>query len=130
MTAIKQQIRFCATDDGGHMAVATLGKGPPLLRAGHWLSHVELDARSSVWAHWLRELSCGHTYIRYDQRGCGLSGAAPASLSLEAWIGDLEAVANALGLRRFALFGTASRSPIQASNESDAGAAPDSPQPR
>ncbi len=44
-------------------------------------------------------------YIRYDQRGCGLSDAAPASLSLEAWIGDLEAVANALGLRRFALFG-------------------------
>jgi pimeloyl-ACP methyl ester carboxylesterase/DNA-binding CsgD family transcriptional regulator len=105
MTAIKQQIRFCATDDGGRIAVATVGKGPPLLRAGHWLSHVELDARSPVWMHWLRELSRGHTYIRYDQRGCGLSDAAPASLSLEDWIGDLEAVANALGLRRFALFG-------------------------
>ena len=105
MSAIKQQIRFCATDSGDRIAVATVGKGPPLLRAGHWLSHVELDARSSVWTHWLRELSCGHTYVRYDQRGCGLSGAAPASLSLEAWIGDLEAVTNALGLRRFALFG-------------------------
>jgi pimeloyl-ACP methyl ester carboxylesterase/DNA-binding CsgD family transcriptional regulator len=105
MTAIKQQIRFCATDDGGRIAVATVGKGPPLLRAGHWLGHVELDARSPVWTHWLRELSRGHTYIRYDQRGCGLSDAAPASLSLEAWIGDLEAVADALGLRRFALFG-------------------------
>jgi len=77
----------------------------PLLRAGHWLSRVELDARSPVWMHWLRELSRGLTYIRYDQRGGGLSDAAPASLSLEAWIGDLEAVADALGLRRFALFG-------------------------
>jgi pimeloyl-ACP methyl ester carboxylesterase/DNA-binding CsgD family transcriptional regulator len=105
MTAIKQQIRFCATDDGGRIAVATVGKGPPLLRAGHWLSHVELDARSPVWMHWLRELSRGHTYIRYDQRGCGLSDVAPASLSLEAWIADLEAVANALGLKQFALFG-------------------------
>jgi len=45
MTAIKQQIRFCATDDGGRIAVATVGNGPPLPRAGHWLSHVELDAR-------------------------------------------------------------------------------------
>ena len=61
MTATKQQIRFCATDDGGRIAVATVGKGPPLLRAGHWLSHVELDARSPVWMHWLRELSRQHT---------------------------------------------------------------------
>src|SRR5262245_34012465 len=105
MTAIKQQIRFCATDGGDRIAVATVGKGPPLLRAGHWLSHVELDAGSPVWAHWLRELSRGHTYVRYDQRGCGLSDTAPPSLSLEAWIGDLEAVANTLGLKRFALFG-------------------------
>src|SRR6266705_1722803 len=87
MTATKQQIRFCATDDGGRIAVAMVGQGPPLLRAGHWLSHVELDARSPVWMHWLRELSREHTFIRYDQRGCGLSDAAPASLSLEDWIG-------------------------------------------
>jgi len=105
MTAIKQQIRFCATHDGGRIAVASVGKGPPLLRAGHWLSHVEHDAHSPVWMHWLRELSRGHTYLRYDQRGCGLSDGAPASLSLEGWSTDLEAVANALGLSRFALFG-------------------------
>ena len=55
--------------------------------------------------HWLRELSQEYSYIRYDQRGCGLSDRAPASLCLEAWISDLEAVVNALGLRRFSLFG-------------------------
>jgi pimeloyl-ACP methyl ester carboxylesterase/DNA-binding CsgD family transcriptional regulator len=85
--------------------MAAIGKGPPLLRAGHWLSHVQLDAGSPVWSHWLRELSRDHTYIRYDQRGCGLSDPAPASVSLEAWVDDLEAVVDALGLRRFALFG-------------------------
>ena len=105
MTGIQQQIRFCQAGDGGRVAVATVGTGPPLLRAGHWLSHVEHDACSPVWIHWLRELSREHTYIRYDQRGCGLSDWAPASLSLEAWINDLEAVANSLGLKRFALFG-------------------------
>lgn len=28
---------------------------------------------SPVWRPWLRELSRRHTYIRYDQRGCGLA---------------------------------------------------------
>jgi pimeloyl-ACP methyl ester carboxylesterase/DNA-binding CsgD family transcriptional regulator len=100
-----QEIRFCTTEGGYRIAMAAIGKGPPLLRAGHWLSHVQLDAGSPVWNHWLRELSRDHTYIRYDQRGCGLSDPAPASVSLEAWVDDLEAVVDALGLKRFALFG-------------------------
>ena len=73
MTEIKQQIRFCTTGDGGRIAVATVGTGQPLLRAGYWLSRVELDACSPVWMHWLRDLSREYSYIRYDQRGCGLS---------------------------------------------------------
>ena len=102
---MQQHLKLCLTAGGGRIAVATAGRGPPLLRAGHWLGHVELEGRSPVWMHWLRELSRDHTYIRYDQRGCGLSDAAPASVSLEAWIADLEAVVEALGLTRFALFG-------------------------
>jgi pimeloyl-ACP methyl ester carboxylesterase/DNA-binding CsgD family transcriptional regulator len=105
VTAIKQHIRLCTTHDAGRIAVATIGVGPPLVRAGDWLSHVELDASSPVWMHWLRELSRDRAYVRYDQRGCGLSDPAPASVSLDAWIGDLEAVVSALDLRRFALFG-------------------------
>ena len=69
--ALRQQIRFCRAPDGARIAVATMGTGTPLVRATHWLSHVEFDARSPVWIHWLRELSSGRTYIRYDQRGCG-----------------------------------------------------------
>jgi pimeloyl-ACP methyl ester carboxylesterase/DNA-binding CsgD family transcriptional regulator len=53
----------------------------------------------------LTELSRGHTYIRYDQRGCGLSDRDVADYSLDAWVGDLEAVVQAVGLRRFPLFG-------------------------
>jgi pimeloyl-ACP methyl ester carboxylesterase/DNA-binding CsgD family transcriptional regulator len=105
MTEITQQIRFCTTGDSGRIAVATVGTGQPLLRAGHWLSRIELDACSPVWMHWLRDLSREYSYIRYDQRGCGLSDRVPASLSLEAWIDDLEIVVNSLGLKRFALFG-------------------------
>ncbi len=85
--------------------MASIGRGPPLLRTAHWLSHVEQDARSPVWMHWLEALSQDHAYIRYDQRGCGLSDRSPPSNSIEAWIEDLEAVVEAQGLKRFRLFG-------------------------
>lgn len=101
----RQSLRFCTAPDGTRIAIAAIGNGPPLLRAAHWLSHVEHDLDSPVWRPWLAELSRGHTYIRYDQRGCGLSDRSVADFSLDAWVGDLEAVVQALGLRRFPLFG-------------------------
>jgi pimeloyl-ACP methyl ester carboxylesterase/DNA-binding CsgD family transcriptional regulator len=101
----RQSLRFCTASDGTRIAIASIGSGPPLLRAAHWLSHVEHDLDSPVWRPWLAELSRGHTYIRYDQRGCGLSDRNVADYSLQAWVGDLEAVVDALGLRRFPLFG-------------------------
>ncbi|MGP0089768.1 MAG: alpha/beta fold hydrolase [Xanthobacteraceae bacterium] len=84
--------------------MAALGRGPPLLRTAHWLSHAEHDARSPVWTHWLEELSRDHTFIRYDQRGCGLSDLS-ASTSFEAWLDDLDAVVEAQGRKQFPLIG-------------------------
>ena len=71
----QQNLRFCTSADGTRIAFASIGRGPPLLRAAHWLSHVEHDVASPVWGPWLAELSRDHTYLRYDQRGCGLSDA-------------------------------------------------------
>lgn len=105
MVALKQQIRFCTAPDGTRIALASAGSGPPLLRASHWLSHVEHDVESPVWAPWVAALSRGRTYHRYDQRGCGLSDRSFAGLSLDAWVSDLEAVADHLGLERFPLIG-------------------------
>jgi pimeloyl-ACP methyl ester carboxylesterase/DNA-binding CsgD family transcriptional regulator len=105
MPKLGQHIRLCKSRDGAQIAMASIGRGPPLLRTAHWLSHVEHDARSPVWTHWLEELSRDHTYIRYDQRGCGLSDRSPPSTSFEAWLEDLEAVVEAQGLKKFALFG-------------------------
>ena len=53
----------------------------------------------------MAELSRQHTYIRYDQRGSGLSDSDAADFSLEAGVADLEAVVEALGLVRFPLLG-------------------------
>lgn len=102
---LRQHIKFCTSSDGTRIATAKLGRGPPLLRTAHWLSHVEHDARSPVWTDWLEELSRDHTYIRYDQRGCGLSDWSVPSMSLDAWVDDLAAVVAAYGLKKFALFG-------------------------
>jgi pimeloyl-ACP methyl ester carboxylesterase len=85
--------------------MATLGRGPPVVRAAHWLSHIEYDPKSPVWSPWLRELSQKNTYIRYDQRGCGLSDLWAPNMSFESWISDLEAVVDAQRLERFALLG-------------------------
>jgi len=52
-----------------------------------------------------RELSRDHRLIRYDTRGNGLSDREVELVSLEAYVSDLEAVVEAVGLERFALFG-------------------------
>jgi pimeloyl-ACP methyl ester carboxylesterase/DNA-binding CsgD family transcriptional regulator len=101
----RQDLHFCTAHDGTRIAVASIGSGPPLLRAAHWLSHVEHDWTSPVWRPWLAELARGHTYIRYDQRGCGLSDTDVGNVSLDDWVSDLEAVADGLGLARFPLLG-------------------------
>jgi pimeloyl-ACP methyl ester carboxylesterase/DNA-binding CsgD family transcriptional regulator len=102
---LEQRIRFCTAPDGVRLAYATHGKGPPLVKAANWLTHLEFDWDSPVWRHWLEELGRGHTLVRYDERGCGLSDLEVEDLSLEAWLSDLETVVDAAGLDRFALLG-------------------------
>jgi len=89
---IRQNIAFVTSSDGTRIATAAVGRGPVLVRAAHWLSHVEFDVESPVWRPWLTALSRGHRYLRYDQRGCGLSDRDLSDFSLDAMVGDLEAV--------------------------------------
>jgi pimeloyl-ACP methyl ester carboxylesterase/DNA-binding CsgD family transcriptional regulator len=103
MPTPSQQIRFCTSADGVRIAYAISGSGPPLVKVGTWMTHVELDWESSVWRPWLRELSRDHTLFRYDARGCGLSDREVPELSFEAWVRDLEAVVDAAGIERFPL---------------------------
>ncbi len=102
---MEQQIRFCTTDDDVRIAYATMGEGPPLVKVSNWLSHLEFDCGSPVWRHWLTELSRDHTFVRYDERGCGLSDWDVPELSFEAWVRDLETVVDAVGAERFPLLG-------------------------
>lgn len=109
--AVQRAVRFCTTSDGVRIAYATVGNGPPLVRAAHWLGHLEFERHSPVWRHWTAEFSREHTFIRYDERGSGLSDWDVAEMSHEGFVRDLEAVVDALGLERFPLIGSSKGGP-------------------
>lgn len=100
-----QTIRFCTAPDGVRLAYAIVGQGPVLVKAANWLSHLEYDWNSPVWRHWLTGLARNNTLVRYDERGCGLSDWSVNEFTLDAWVLDLEAVVDALGLEQFPLLG-------------------------
>ena len=109
---LKHETRFCASPDGVGLAYSIEGHGPPLVKAGNWMTHLDYDRQSPVWRHWVRELSRGHTLIRYDERGCGLSDRQfRGTPTVDTFVGDLAAVADAAGLEWFALLGLSGGGP-------------------
>lgn len=109
---VNQQVRFCRTSDGTHLAFAATGTGPPLVKTANWLNHLEFDWLSPVWSPLFMRLAARHRFIRYDERGTGLSQRDAANFSFEAFVNDLETVVDTLGLGRFALFGVSQGAPI------------------
>jgi pimeloyl-ACP methyl ester carboxylesterase/DNA-binding CsgD family transcriptional regulator len=105
ITPMQQEIRFCTAADGVRIAYASVGHGPPLVKAPNWLTHLEYEWQTPLWRHWWEELAQDHTVIRFDQRGCGLSDWNVEDLSFDAWISDLEAVVGAAGIETFDLLG-------------------------
>jgi pimeloyl-ACP methyl ester carboxylesterase len=102
---VEQDIRFCSAKDGVRIAYATVGEGPPLVKTGNWLNHLEFDWQSPIWQHYIEELAADHLLVRYDQRGNGLSDWDVQDFSFDALAGDLESVVDAVGLERFTLLG-------------------------
>ncbi|HVJ24238.1 MAG TPA: alpha/beta fold hydrolase, partial [Burkholderiales bacterium] len=102
---MQQQIRFCKSFDGTRIAYAVSGQGPPILKAPHWLTHLEYEWQSPIWRPWIEAFSSDYTLVRLDERGCGLSEREPRDFSFDAFVRDMEAVADAAGLEKFALFG-------------------------
>ncbi len=101
---LRQDISFVISDDGTRIACASMGRGPTVVRAAHWLTHISRDLESPVWRHWLAELSSYGQLVRYDLRGCGLSSRNVPDISFEAWLADLEAVTSKLN-QPFTLLG-------------------------
>jgi len=104
-TNLQQEIRYCKAPDGVRLAYATVGNGPPMLKSAHWLGHLEYDWELPISQQFLLGLAKDHTLIRYDARGNGLSDWDVNEISLDAWVSDMETIADAAGLGRFPLVG-------------------------
>ena len=61
-----------------------------MVRAAHWITHLDYDWHSPVWRHWLEGLAHSRTLIRYDKRRLGLSDHDVGDWSIDAFVHDLE----------------------------------------
>ena len=100
-----ETIELCTADDGTFLAYSSLGDGPPIVACLGRLNHLEQDWDTPVWRQWIDLLAPGRRLVRYDERGGGLSQWEVQEISVERSVRDLEAIVDAAGLERFALFG-------------------------
>lgn len=105
-TVGRQRIRYATSRDGTRIAWAVSGSGPPLLRAGHHVTHLERDWQSGIWRPEFDRLGARHSLVRYDIRGAGLSDPLATGSGLDAHVEDMSAVIEAAGLDRFAMIAT------------------------
>ena len=101
---MEQRIGFCPVD-GGRIAYAAVGEGPPLVLPAWWVSHLEIDWQSAPFRAFVEALAQRRTVIRYDRLGTGLSDRhrPPSQLTLEHEVGALEALFEELDLGPAAL---------------------------
>jgi pimeloyl-ACP methyl ester carboxylesterase/DNA-binding CsgD family transcriptional regulator len=112
-TKLRQRVRYLRTEDGVQVAWAEIGAGPVLIKAANWLTHLEYDLESPVWGHWIRFLGGHFRFLRWDERGCGLTDREVDDLSFDRFVGDIDAVAEAAGVEEpFALLGISSGAAI------------------
>ena len=101
-----QRIRYTRTSDGVRLAWAESGTGPPLVKAANWLTHLEYEWESPIWRHWMQFLSGHFRFVRYDERGCGMTDWGVLDLSAERQYADIEQVIDAANVRApFAMLG-------------------------
>jgi pimeloyl-ACP methyl ester carboxylesterase len=91
----RQRVRYIKASDGTRLAWAESGDGPTVIKAANWLTHLEYEWESPVWKHWIRFFSEHCRFVRYDERGCGMSDWEVGTLSVDQWTDDLESVIDA-----------------------------------
>lgn len=94
-TTFRQHVRYATASDGVRIAWAESGAGPTVVKAANWLTHLEYEWHSPVWKHWLQFFSSHTRFVRYDERGCGMSEWNGGPLSLDQWAADLDVIIEA-----------------------------------
>jgi len=104
-----EQIRFLSFG-GRRVAYALSGEGPPLVAAAWWVSHLELDWQDEACRRFWEALADGHTLVRYDRLGVGMSDREGLDVqpTAEGEVALLGRVLDELELERVALIGGSS----------------------
>ncbi len=110
---MEQKLGFATAADGVRIAYATTGQGPPLVFVLGWATHLQDGLNSPLYdsSGSILRFSEHRTFVRYDGRGFGMSERDVTDFSLDARVRDLEAVVDALGLRRFPIFAISAGGP-------------------
>ena len=98
-------VEYCRSADGVNIAYATVGKGPPLVVTGSWMTHLKEDWKNPNWGPYLSHLAEHFNLIRYDQRGNGMSDWDNVDISFSKMVDDLTAVINNCPYKKVAIFG-------------------------
>src|SRR3989304_5367736 len=104
---MEPRIQYAKTSDGVSIAYWTLGEGVPLVHLPPMLpfSHIQREWQNPDFGRWYKRLAQRVMLVRYDARGTGMSQREGVSFSLEAFMLDVQAVIDHVGLDRFALLG-------------------------
>ena len=98
-------VKYCQSKDGASIAHASSGDGYPLLFAGSWMTHLDMDWESPAYGDYIRHLSNRFQVIRYDQRGNGLSQWSDIDITFEGMVDDMEVIVDAYGFDQVAILG-------------------------
>ncbi|HEY8171674.1 MAG TPA: adenylate/guanylate cyclase domain-containing protein [Dehalococcoidia bacterium] len=110
---MQARVQYVTTADGTDIAYSVTGSGPPLIYLNAWpFEHVGLEWQQPDYRLLYGELIQHFTLIRFDGRGCGMSSPDVADLSLDARVGDLEALVEHLGVNRFSMVGFSTSGPL------------------
>jgi pimeloyl-ACP methyl ester carboxylesterase/DNA-binding CsgD family transcriptional regulator len=109
VTELGAAIRFLRFA-GSRVAFAVSGEGPPLVAAAWWVSHLELDWRDEAFRSFWGSTAAGHSLVRYDHPGTGMSDREvdPTALTLDDEVALLGAVMDELALDRASVVGGSS----------------------
>ena len=94
-----------ATTPAGRVAYSTTGSGPALICDSGWITDLRGQLQLLAFGRFVDALAEHFTVIRYDRPGCGLSDRDGVDLSFDGQLAAALAVADAVGARRFRMFG-------------------------
>ncbi|WP_198671188.1 alpha/beta fold hydrolase [Oceanibium sediminis] len=110
--SVHQTIRHVTAGDGTSIACGIIGHGPTLLKTPNWMTHLAFEEHSPVWRHFLEFFSEAHRFVRYDQRGNGLSDWDCPDISFDSFRIDLDAVVDAIVDEPAVVLGISQGAPI------------------